>query len=140
MAMNRYLVIGSGLIGRLLSWRLTQAGHQVDILSGDNRLGSDSAGYAAAAMIAPSTEAITAEPQVKILGERSLALWPKWLEDLPEPVFYQAGTLVLAHAGGKTELQRYQRRAQHVLGAESYSHLTAATLAEGEQTLADNFE
>ena len=141
MAMNRYLIIGSGLIGRLLSWRLTQAGHQVDILSSDDRLGSDSAGYVAAAMIAPSTEAITAEPQVKILGERSLALWPKWLEALPEPVFYQThGTLVVAHTGDKTELQRYQRRAQHVLGPESYSHLTAATLAEREQALADNFE
>ena len=141
MVMNRYLVIGSGLIGRLLSWRLIQAGHEVDILSSDDRLGSDSAGYVAAAMIAPSTEAISAEPQVKVLGERSLALWPKWLEALPEPVFYQAnGTLVVAHSGDKAELQRYQRRAQHVLGAQSYSHLTAATLAEREPELADNFD
>jgi len=139
--MSRYLVIGSGLIGRLLSWRLITEGHQVDILSSDDAIGRDSAGYVAAAMIAPATEAISADIQVQTLGQRSLALWPKWLKALPEKVFYQAyGTLVVAHSGDKTELQRYRRRADHILGAESYTDLSKLELAERELDLADNFD
>jgi len=139
--MSRYLVIGSGLIGRLLSWRLLHEGHQVDILSSDDRIGRDSAGYVAAAMIAPATEAVSADIAVKQLGQRSLTLWPKWLKELPEQVFYQAhGTLVVAHAGDNVELQRYRRRADYVLGAESYSDLTKIQLAARESDLADKFD
>ncbi|WP_438970090.1 FAD-dependent oxidoreductase, partial [Methylophaga sp.] len=94
--MKRYLIIGSGLIGRLTAWRLIQAGHYVAILSKDDREGSDSAGYVAASMVAPATEAVAAEPMVKILGLRSYALWPIWLKELAEPVFYcDKGTLVV---------------------------------------------
>ncbi len=139
--MSRYLVVGSGLIGRLLSWRLVIEGHHVDILSSDDAIGRDSAGYVAAAMIAPATEAINADLKVQALGQYSLALWPEWLKALPETVFYQThGTLVVAHAGDKTELQRYRRRAQHILGAESYTDLNQIELAAREQDLADNFE
>lgn len=139
--MSKYLVIGSGLIGRLLSWRLIEAGHQVDILSSDDKTGRDSAGYIAAAMVAPYTEAVSADKVVEALGQRSMALWPTWLDELPVPVFYQAnGTLVVAHAGDKAELQRYQRRADHVLGQDAYQTLDKQQLTEREGALADNFD
>lgn len=139
--MKQYLVIGSGLIGRLLSWRLIRAGHQVDILSSDDKQGTDSAAYIAAAMIAPATEAISAEAKVNEIGQQSLQLWPQWLAELPDDVFYRdQGTLVVAHTGDKTELERYQRRADHVLKKDAFERLDQQQLAERESDLAENFE
>lgn len=136
-----YLVIGSGLIGRLLSWRLISAGHQVDIASSDDKTGQDSAGLVAAAMIAPATEAVASESAVQTLGERSLSLWPQWLAELDEPVFYQApGTLVIAHAGDQRELERFKKRTDHVLNASAYQHLARHDLAQLEPDLGEQFD
>jgi glycine oxidase len=139
--MKRYLIVGSGLIGRLLAWRLCRAGHQVDILSSDDLQGTGSAGYIAAAMVAPATEAITSEVMVQTIGIKSLALWPQWLSELPEPVYYQNnGTLVVAHTGDQTEMARFKRRAEHVLSGEVYSTLNKADLAKREPQLVEQFD
>lgn len=138
--MQHFLIIGSGLIGRLLAWRLIRQGHQVDILSKDDFLGSDSAGYIAASMISPATEAINTEPVVKTIGMASLNLWPQWLAELPEPIFYQNnGTLVVAHAGDQSEKMRFIRRAQHILHDEDYRLLNHQQLAEQSPCLAQQF-
>ena len=139
--MKRYLIVGSGLIGRLLAWRLCRAGHQVDILSSDDLQGTGSAGYIAAAMVAPATEAITSDVMVQTIGNKSLQLWPQWLAELPEPVFYQNnGTLVVAHAGDQAEMARFTRRAEHVLSTDDYSSLDKASLAKHEPQLAEQFD
>jgi glycine oxidase len=139
--MKRYLIVGSGLIGRLLAWRLCRAGHHVDILSSDDLQGTGSAGYIAAAMVAPATEAITSEIMVQTIGNKSLQLWPQWLAELPEPVFYQNnGTLVVAHAGDQAEMARFTRRAEHVLSTDDYMVLDKANLAECEPQLAEQFD
>lgn len=139
--MKRYLIIGSGLIGRLLSWRLLQAGHAVNILSSDDKRGTDSAGYIAAAMIAPATEAISGGAKVREIGLRSLQLWSQWLEELPETVFYQNnGTLVVAHSRDKVELDRYQRRAIHVLDKNVFEKINQQQLFNLESDLASNFD
>tara|TARA_R110001583_G_scaffold50621_3_gene158181 strand:+ start:2836 stop:3918 length:1083 start_codon:yes stop_codon:yes gene_type:complete len=138
---KRYLIVGSGLIGRLLAWRLCRAGHHVDILSSDDQQGTGSAGYIAAAMVAPATEAITSEAMVQTIGNKSLQLWPQWLAELPEPVFYQNnGTLVVAHAGDHAEMARYTRRAEHLLSTDDYSVLDKKQLAEHEPQLAEQFD
>ncbi|EMR14378.1 glycine oxidase [Methylophaga lonarensis MPL] len=139
--MQRYLVFGSGLIGRLLAWRLTRAGHQVDILSSDDRLGTDSAGFIAASMIAPYTEAVSADKSVLELGMRSYALWPVWLSELSESIFFNnKGTLVVAHPGDKAEMQRYQRRADHIVGTSAYQSLDRIQLEAREPELAERFQ
>ena len=139
--MKRYLVKVSGLIGRLLSWRLLQAGHAVNILSSDDKRGTDSAGYIAAAMIAPATEAISGGAKVREIGLRSLQLWSQWLEELPETVFYQNnGTLVVAHSRDKVELDRYQRRAIHVLDKNVFEKIDQQQLFHLESDLASNFD
>tara|TARA_R110002050_G_scaffold1244_2_gene8480 strand:+ start:6206 stop:7288 length:1083 start_codon:yes stop_codon:yes gene_type:complete len=139
--MKRYLIVGSGLVGRLLAWRLCRAGHHVDILSSDDQQGTGSAGYIAAAMVAPATEAITSEAMVQTIGNKSLQLWPQWLAELPEPVFYQNnGTLVVAHTGDQAEMARFTRRAEHVLSRDDYTMLDKAQLAECEPQLAEQFD
>lgn len=138
---KQYLIVGSGLIGRLLAWRLLRLGHSVDLLSRDDKQGTDSAGFIAAAMVSPATEAISTEPMVKEIGLKSLALWPQWLSELPEPIFYQNnGTLVVAHAGDQAEMARFTRRAQHTLANDDFSVLDKEQLSEKEAGLADNFD
>jgi glycine oxidase len=139
--MSHYLIIGSGLIGRLTAWRLIRAGYQVTLLSKDDKTGTDRAGFIAASMVAPATEAVTSEPLVKTIGLRSYALWPQWLSELDEPVFYQNyGTLVVAHQGDKAEMARFEQRANHVLEAGDFQRLDKTSLAEREPELAEHFE
>jgi glycine oxidase len=136
-----YLIIGSGLIGRLTAWRLIKAGHKVDILSKDDQQGTDSAGFVAAAMVSPATEAISAEPIVKTIGLKSYELWAEWLAELPEPIYYQdTGTLVVAHHGDQAEMARFKRRADHVLSADDFRLLDNQQLAEQEPDLAERFD
>jgi glycine oxidase len=137
----KYLLIGNGLIGRLTAWRLLQEGHQVSILSKDDWQGTDSAGYVAAAMVSPATEAISAEPIVKTIGLNSYRLWADWLAELPEPTYYQtAGTLVVAHQGDHAEMARFQRRANHVLDQGDFKLLDEQLLAAREPDLAEQFD
>jgi glycine oxidase len=138
---NHYLIIGSGLVGRLLAWRLLQQGNQVSILSSDDKSGTGSAGYIAAAMISPATEAVQTEVKVKEIGLVSAELWPQWLDELPVPIFYQSnGTLVVAHKGDQTEMARFTRRAQHVLLNDDYVELNQTDLMDKEPDLAQQFD
>ena len=140
-AKKHYLIIGSGLIGRLLAWRLLRLGHTVDILSCDDKTGNDSAGFIAAAMIAPAIEAIGTESMVKQIGRHSLTIWPQWLAECPESVFYQNnGTLVVAHAGDQTEMARFTRRATYDLETDDFSPLNQPQLAIQEPQLAEQFD
>jgi glycine oxidase len=137
---QRYLIIGSGLVGRLTAWRLLQAGHQVSVLSSDDKQGTDSAGYIAAAMVAPFTEAINAEPIIKTMGLASLSLWSQWLAELQQPLFYQQnGSLVVAHASDQAEMARFQYRASRLLQADEVKHLDKNALALQEAELAETF-
>jgi glycine oxidase len=44
------------------------------------------------------------------MGRHSLTLWPKWLAELPLPVFYRdSGTLLLLDRDGATEANRFER-------------------------------
>lgn len=139
--MRHYLIIGSGLVGRLLAWRLILRGDKVDILSKDDFTGRDSAGYVAASMVSPLTEAVQTESKVKEIGLVSLKLWPQWLAQLPEAVFYQdKGTLVVAHAGDQSELKRFIYRAQHVLSDDDFICLNQQQLTEKSPDLAGSFD
>ncbi len=138
--MRRYLIIGSGLIGRLTAWRLLAQGHDVTILSSDDFLGTDSAGYVAASMIAPFTEAVSDERALRDLGLQSLAIWQQWVTELAEPVFLpQCGTMVVAHAGDQAEFHRYQQRASHILDNGDFQLLDQVALQQQSPALSTNF-
>ncbi len=140
--MKNYLVIGSGLIGRLVAWRLLATNHYlVDMLSSDDKTGTHSAGYVAAAMISPATEAVTTTAMVQKIGLVSLRLWPEWLAELPQKIFYQNyGTLVVAHAGDNVEMTRFKKRAEHTLSANDFTWLNKQQLAKTEPQLARQFD
>jgi glycine oxidase len=103
-------VIGGGLLGRCLAWRASRAGARVVLYDAASSKGEDSAAWVAAGMIAPTTEAIDADPQIASMGRHSLSLWPQWLAELPVPVFYRDdGTLLLWHRENSGEATRAQR-------------------------------
>jgi glycine oxidase len=103
-------VVGGGLLGRCLAWRASRAGARVVLYDAASSRGEDSAAWVAAGMIAPTTEAIDADSQIASMGEHSLTLWPRWLAELPLPVFYRDhGTLLLWHRENSGEAVRAQR-------------------------------
>jgi glycine oxidase len=104
-------VLGGGLLGRCLAWRASRAGARVVLYEAGTYQGENSAAWVAAGMIAPTTEAIDADAEIVSMGKHSLSLWPRWLAELPAPVFYRDnGTLLLWHREDARDAVRAQRK------------------------------
>ena len=104
-------VVGGGLLGRCLAWRASRAGARVVLYEAGSYQGENSAAWVAAGMIAPTTEALDVDAQIASMGKHSLSLWPRWLAELPVPVFYRDnGTLLLWHREDAGEAVRAQRK------------------------------
>src|SRR6516225_4118195 len=106
-----FAVLGGGLCGRLVAWRLAGEGHRVALYERGGPEGGEAAAWVAAAMLAPLAEAAVAELLITELGVASLESWPRILAELPEPVFFQRnGTLVVWHSADRTEAPLFERR------------------------------
>ena len=102
------LVLGAGLMGRLLAVTLTQAGHPVRILDAGPPDGSGAAAWVAAAMLAPLAESAITELNVVAMGQYALSRWPSLIAGLRRPVFFQQnGTLILWHRQDAPEARRF---------------------------------
>jgi glycine oxidase len=91
-------------------------------------------------MIAPTSEAVDAGPQIESMGRRSLSLWPQWLAELPVPVFYRNdGSLLLWHREDAGEAVRVQKvlASRHAEG--HLKHVEGAELGELETALGTRF-
>lgn len=92
-------VIGGGVIGLAVAWRLVQRGAAVSVF--DKGVAGAGASHAAAGMLAACAEAEPGEEALVALGRRSQALWPAFAAELQEasgiPVgLRQDGTLLVA--------------------------------------------
>lgn len=133
-------VVGGGLLGRCLAWRASRAGAHVALYDGGASGGEDSAAWVAAGMIAPTTEAIDADPQIASMGTHSLSLWPQWLAELPVPVFYRdSGTLLLWHRENAGEAARAQTALTSRRLHPWIEHLEGPPLRELEPALEERF-
>jgi len=144
-------IAGAGLAGRMLAWRLLRAGHRVSLLDMRQRDALDTASMVAAAMLSPLAELAVSDAVVFALGQRSMALWPQWIDELhasnpaldAQPVYYrQQGSLVVAHAPDQSSLAHFTRLLQHKLppAYQSQVHsLDAAAVAALEPALAGRF-
>ncbi|MBJ9921484.1 FAD-dependent oxidoreductase, partial [Burkholderia cenocepacia] len=106
--------------------------------------GEQSAAWVAAAMLAPLAEAASAERLITELGAASLARWPQWLAELPEPVFFQHhGTLVVWHHADRAEAPLFERRVRANAPAElldgGFVTLAGAQVDAAEPVLAGRF-
>ena len=104
------VVLGAGLMGRLLAHTLAQLGHQVTVYEAQGPDAQGAAARVAAAMLAPLAESAITELPVVQMGEHALKRWPELIAPLSEPVFFQQnGTLVLWHRQDAAEAQRFGR-------------------------------
>lgn len=121
-------IAGAGLLGRLLGWQLLRAGHEVSLFDRDDDSGEQSAGYIAAAMLAPFSEAVTAGPEVLSPGLTALKCWPRWLHSLGEEggeevPFGSSGSIVVAHPNDRADLQWFYRRLRAMPGVAETRNL-----------------
>ncbi|MBB2932106.1 FAD-dependent oxidoreductase [Paraburkholderia silvatlantica] len=139
-----FAVLGGGLSGRLVAWRLAGEGHRVALYERGGPEGGEAAAWVAAAMLAPLAEAAVAELLITELGVASLESWPRILAELPEPVFFQRnGTLVVWHTADRTEAPLFERRvranAPRSLADANFVALAGAQLDAAEPALAGRF-
>ncbi|WP_205962895.1 FAD-dependent oxidoreductase [Pararobbsia silviterrae] len=140
-----FAVIGGGLIGRLIAWRLAGAGARVALYERGDAQGRESAAWVAAAMLAPLAEAASAELLITELGAASLDAWPALLAQLPRPVFFQRnGTLVVWHPSDRAESTMFTSRlrvnAPASLLQGGLVALSGAALDEAEPVLGGRFQ
>jgi glycine oxidase len=129
-------VVGGGLLGRTLAWRVARAGARVALYDAAGSQGEGSAAWAAAGMIAPIVEAIDADVQIASMGKHSLTLWPQWLADLPVPVFYRNnGTILLWHREDSSEAVRVEHRLASRVPQAGWKPLEDSQLRELEPEL-----
>lgn len=123
-----------------LAWRASRAGARVVLYDAASSRGEDSAAWVAAGMIAPTTEAIDADSQIASMGRHSLSLWPRWLTELPGPVFHRDdGTLLLWHRENSGEAVRVQRMLASRQSHATVKRLGSVELGELEPCLGTRF-
>lgn len=98
-------VVGAGAIGLAIAWRLSQAGVNVALIDPRPGLG---ASWAAAAMLAPITEAHYGDEPLVPLNLASYRRWPDFAAELEAATgrasgFRATGTLVVARDGDEAE-------------------------------------
>lgn len=105
------VILGAGLMGRLLACQLARAGHTLEVFDAGGPEALNTAARAAAAMLAPLAESAITEHKVVHMGMYALQRWPTLIQSLDEPVnFQQEGTLVLWHRQDAAEAERFARQ------------------------------
>ena len=134
-------IIGGGVIGLSLGWRLAEAGCPVTLVERQPETGRG-ASWAAAGMLAAGIEAEPTEEALFALARWSQSLWPGFAAELEAasglPVGYDAtGTLVCAFTRDQAEKLRHGIAFQRGLGGV-FEWLGAAAAREREPGLAPN--
>lgn len=138
------VVLGAGLMGRLLAWQLARQGHQVTLYEAGGSGAENSPARVAAAMLAPLAESAITERNVVAMGQHALGRWPTLLAQLSQPVFFQQeGTLILWHRQDAAEAQRFERQLlatqQKIPELPHMQRLEAADVTQLEPCLAQRF-
>ncbi len=138
-------IIGMGLVGRILAWRLHESDQTIKIsLFDEQNRDYYGTGLIAAAMVAPHTEVPNTEAIVQVLGQQSFQLWKDWLPELEaqtqrEISYQQKGTIVVAHPQDQSDWQRFQIKARAHVDNENMQTLDQAQLNSLEPELAQTF-
>ena len=138
------VVLGAGLMGRLVAWQLAQAGCAVELHEAQGPDAMGAAARVAAAMLAPLAESAVAPASVVRMGHYGLRRWPALLASLDAPVFFQqTGTLVVWHRQDAADAARLAAQLAHTAHAvpelPAMQRLDTAALADTEPALAGRF-
>jgi glycine oxidase len=145
--MPHVAIVGAGLVGRLVAWRLQRSGWQVSLLDALALDDVSSASHVAAAMLSPLAELTVGDEVVQALAQRSMQLWPQWLAQLQtqteQPIYARfEGTVVVAHPVDAAQLTQFQTLLERRLAPSQHSQihtLNRVALANLEPALADRF-
>lgn len=141
-------IAGAGLLGRLLAWQLQKAGIQVNLFesgsfSPDTPQTNRAAAFTAAGMVAPLSEAVVSDEGVYRMGVFALQQWPNWFTQLPAtetPLFFNNGSLAVAHHQDTSELEQFERELGFVLpSCKGYQHVNQHEIHQLEPDLHSNF-
>lgn len=108
--MHNVVVIGAGVIGMSIGWQLAKEKMHVHIL--EQRCAGRQASWAAAGMLAPYCEAQCENLKLLQLGEQSLSLYSRYLDELAEdcalefPVECEGTLCVAVDSDDRKHLQR----------------------------------
>jgi len=138
------VVLGAGLMGRLLAHSLAKIGHRVDVYEAQGEDAQGAAARVAAAMLAPLAESAITELPVVRMGQHALNRWPEFIAPLPAPVYFQQnGTLVLWHRQDAAEAKRFEqilvRTHQQLPSLPAAMPLDAMRLAAHEPAVESRF-
>ena len=138
------VILGAGLMGRLLAWQLARAGHAVTVHEAGDADAQGSPARIAAAMLAPLAESAITEPSVVEMGRHALKRWPELLAQLTQPVFFQQeGTLILWHRQDAAEATRFGKLLHNtnekIPALPKVQVLDAAGVSQLEPTLGTRF-
>lgn len=139
-------IVGAGLIGRLLAWKLLEKGATVTLFERGSRQGEGSAARVAAAMLAPYTEVVHAERAVFDWGREALDWWPKALQDLQRltgiavPIGL-SGSIAVAHEQDRSSMQLLRQALQSAVPdhMDKVEELDRAGLGALEPALCEHF-
>jgi len=138
----RIAVIGAGICGRMMAWRLQTAGLKVELFDNNANQHMSGASAVAAGMLSPYSELEHSDSLVFQLGLQSLSLWPKLVSELDcSNVLNSNGTLLVAHKEDEHLLKHFE----HILTHKQREHditinkLNAHQLANYEPLLAEKF-
>lgn len=115
-------IAGGGLLGRLLSWKLLELGHQVTLFEAGSFALPKAAAYTAAGMISPFNEVAVSNRLIFDIGMRSVRLWETWLGALPlslSTMYQRRGSLVVCHPQDASELHQLHQELQFHLGEDN---------------------
>ncbi|MBV9016875.1 MAG: FAD-dependent oxidoreductase, partial [Alphaproteobacteria bacterium] len=137
MQRPRTIVIGAGVVGLGIAWRLAQAGCRVTVY--DQGEAGHGASWAAAGMLAAGVEAEPGEEPLLPLALESQRLWQDFARELEEASgisvdYRDEGTLVVALNRDDTAQLRHSYEFQKALGLDLH-WLTASEARQREPHL-----
>jgi glycine oxidase len=100
-------VLGAGILGLWQALTLARAGHRVRLIEASAEPFTHAASLYGGVMLAPEREAETAPAMLRQLGREGVALWRNFY-----PALKSNGSLVVAAARDRGELERFARRTQ----------------------------
>jgi glycine oxidase len=128
MQQRSITVVGAGITGLWQALTLARHGHRVRLIEQSTEPFAQTASRFAGAMLGPYCETEAAAPVVRDLGLRSMTLWR---DTFPGTIL--EGTLVLAAARDKSEIDRFARL------TEGHQSLDDAGIGGLEPDLAGRF-
>ncbi|MEI7784497.1 MAG: FAD-dependent oxidoreductase [Betaproteobacteria bacterium] len=139
------IILGAGLMGRLLALALARQGHRVELYEAGAADGSGAAARVAAAMLAPLAESAVTELSVVRMGQHSLQRWPQLIAELGQSVFFQQqGTLIVWHRQDQGEAERLKRHLDRTAAAlpelAPAQSLDAQAMGQREPAMAGRFD